>query len=79
MLYVSNLAIVTVIVVFILNTYSCLFIAYRSVIATNGGYDINSVVIDFSIEPTPSSLQRPLIIKFEHVQVCFTCVYPVLE
>ncbi|VDI65579.1 Hypothetical predicted protein, partial [Mytilus galloprovincialis] len=48
------------------------YLSDGSAVATNGSYDINSVVIDFSIEPTPTSLKRPLIIKFEHVQVNYS-------
>lgn len=61
---------VYILITLMLNTYIRLFICFSSVVATNGSYDINSVVIDFSLEPTPTSLKRPLIIKFEHVQVC---------
>ncbi|VDI07819.1 Hypothetical predicted protein [Mytilus galloprovincialis] len=35
----------------------------------NGSYDVNSVVIDFSIEPTPTRLQHPLVVQFEHLRV----------
>ncbi|XP_076077316.1 hemicentin-1-like [Mytilus galloprovincialis] len=54
------------------NLFHEYYLSEGSVVATNGSYDINSVVIDFSIEPTPTSLQRPLIIKFEHVQVNYS-------
>lgn len=37
--------------------------------AMNGSYDVNSVVIDFSIEPTPTRLQHPLVVQFEHLRV----------
>ncbi|XP_076079248.1 adhesion G protein-coupled receptor B3-like [Mytilus galloprovincialis] len=38
----------------------------------NGSYDVNSVVIDFSIEPTPTRLQHPLVVKFEHLRVNYS-------
>ncbi|XP_052088676.1 adhesion G protein-coupled receptor L3-like [Mytilus californianus] len=54
------------------NLFHEYYLSEGSVTATNGSYDVNSVVIDFSIEPTPTSLQRPLVIKFEHVQVNYS-------
>lgn len=41
----------------------------------NGSYDVNSVVIDFSIEPTPTKLQLPLVVKFDHLRSNYS--YPV--
>ncbi|CAC5386722.1 ADGRG4 [Mytilus coruscus] len=54
------------------NLFHEYYLSEGSVTATNESYDVNSVVIDFSIEPTPTSLQRPLVIKFEHVQVNYS-------
>lgn len=40
---------------------------YRELSLTNNSYGVNSFVADFSIEPTPESLDYPLIIKFQHI------------
>lgn len=37
----------------------------------NSSYDVNSVVIDFSIEPAPSKLNSPLIAEFEYLSVSY--------
>ncbi|XP_052089257.1 uncharacterized protein LOC127725998 [Mytilus californianus] len=38
----------------------------------NSSYDVNSVVIDFSIEPAPSKLNSPLIAEFEYLSVNYS-------
>ena len=35
----------------------------------NGSYDVNSVIVDFSIEPAPAKLNPPLVVEFQHLSV----------
>ncbi|CAC5386745.1 unnamed protein product [Mytilus coruscus] len=37
-------------------------------VSTNGKYDVNSVVVDFSIDPAPVTLNPPLTVEFKHLQ-----------
>ncbi|CAG2255064.1 unnamed protein product [Mytilus edulis] len=37
-------------------------------VSTTGNYDVNSVVVDFSIDPAPVTLNPPLTVKFKHMQ-----------
>jgi len=41
----------------------------RYVVSVNGRYDVNSVVVDFSIEPTPQRLNTPLFVELQHLSV----------
>jgi len=38
-------------------------------VSVNGRYDVNSVVVDFSIEPTPQRLNTPLFVELQHLSV----------
>lgn len=38
-------------------------------VSVNGSYDVNSVVVDFSIEPTPKRLNTPLFVELQHLTV----------
>ncbi|VDI05069.1 Hypothetical predicted protein [Mytilus galloprovincialis] len=37
-------------------------------VSTTGNYDVNSVVVDFSIDPAPVTLNPPLTVEFKHMQ-----------
>ncbi|CAC5386726.1 unnamed protein product [Mytilus coruscus] len=57
------------------NLFHQYYISEGVVTTMNGSYDVNSVVIDFSIEPTPTKLQLPLVVKFDHLRSNYS--YPV--
>lgn len=46
------------------------FIVFSVAVSTTGNYDVNSVVVDFSIDPAPVTLNPPLTVEFKHMQVC---------